>query len=53
MDETKIDYESLSKLDAKALLEFEQELRERVAREAQEHEEPKKKKRRRSRSGRK
>ncbi len=54
MAKTKVDYETLSKLDAKALLDFEEELGSRIAREAQEHEEPKKrKKRRRSRPGRK
>ena len=54
MAKTTIDYESLSKLDAKALLEFEEELGQRIAREAREREEPKKrKKRRRTRPGRK
>ena len=46
MAKTKIDYETLSKLDAKALLEFEEELGARVAREAREREAPKKRKKR-------
>ncbi len=49
MAKTKIDYESLSKLDAKALLEFEGELGRRIAGEEQERKQPKKKKKPRRR----
>jgi len=46
-----IDYEALDKLDTEALLEFEQELKHKIAREAQDDGESGKKERGRRRHG--
>ena len=49
MSKKQIDYEALKKLDTEAFLEFEEELKRKIAREAQEQDESGKKKRSRQR----
>ena len=49
MDKVKPDYQSLARMGAEALHEFEEGLRQKAVREAQERAAPKKKKSRRTR----
>jgi len=51
MSKTEIDYQALADLDTEAFLEFEEELKHKIAREAREEDESSKKKRGRRRYG--